>query len=320
MLGRLSENDVSNLINVENADEVRDAVLGILAARYPGADFSRLQVVFEHVKAMYAGRYPGLLASDTLYHDLRHALDAALATTRLIDGHDRTRPEAERLGARRALLGVIITLLHDSGMLRRTSESNVENGALFTKVHIARSADFMLEYLPTLGLGSDAPIAAEVVHFTGYEIDIDHLSLTDPRDRVLGCVIGTADLLSQMADRTYLEKCRDFLYPEFVLAGIARFTRPDGTEVVNYSSAEDLLAKTPDYYDKVLRKRMDGALGGVDRFAGAHFADGDLYRTEIDTKMSFLREAIENARFNQVRRACYSLSVGAPPLAHAAAG
>ena len=320
MHGRLSENDVSNLINVENADEVRDAVLAILAGRYPGADFSRLQVVFDNVKAMYAGRYPGLLASDTPYHDLRHVLDASLATARLIDGHDRTQPEAERLGARRALLGVIITLLHDSGLLKRTSEAHVANGALFTKVHVARSAEFMQQYLPRLGLGAHAQTAAQVVHFTGYEIALGDLALTDPRDRTLGCLIGTADLLSQMADRTYLEKCRDFLYPEFVLAGIARARQPDGTEIVNYSSAEDLLAKTPDYYDKVLRRRMEGDLGGLDRFAAAHFANGDLYRAEIDTKMRFLRDAISGGRLDQVRRACYSLSARTPEPARAASG
>ena len=52
--------------------------------------------------------------------------------------------------------------------------------------------------------------------------------MADPRDRKLGHLLGTADLIAQMADRCYLEKCRDRLYPEFVLGGIAAATGTDG--------------------------------------------------------------------------------------------
>jgi len=308
MQGRLTENDVTNRVNVENADDVRRAVEEIYAARYPGADLTPLRRAFDDVQAMYRGAYPGILRCDTLYHDLRHSLDAALATARLIEGHDRAQPEPERLGARRAMLGVIVTLLHDSGMLRRAAESEVSNGAVFTKVHIARSAEFLRDYLPRLGFAAEAEAAARIVHYTGYEIDIDKLALEDPRDRVLGCIIGTADLLAQMADRTYLEKCRDFLYPEFVIAGIAKLVRPDGEEVVIYGSPNDLLLKTPDYYEKILRKRMDEALGGVGRYAKVHFGGEDFYAREIEGKMRFLRAAIDDGKLEQVRRVCYSLT------------
>ncbi len=53
------------------------------------------------------------------------------------------------------------------------------------------------------------PISTRIVHFTGYEIKLDQIQLTDPRDRKLGHLLGTADLIAQMADRCYLEKCRD---------------------------------------------------------------------------------------------------------------
>jgi hypothetical protein len=306
--GRLTQNDVSNRINVEDADLVGSAVVRLFASRYPGADFSKLTHAFEHVKALFAGAYPGYLPCDTLYHDLRHTLDAALATARLIDGHDRTQPPAARLGARRAMLGVIIALLHDSGYLRQTSESRVENGAVFTKIHVSRSADFLLQYLPTLGFAAEAMLAARLVHFTGYEIDLEALAVEDPRDHVLGCIVGTADLIAQMADRTYLEKCRDFLYEEFVWGGIARETLLNGREVVNYRSANDVMLKTPDYYDKVACKRIQGQLGGADRYAEAHFGGANLYRNEIETTMRFLRTAIQDDELARMRRQAYSLS------------
>jgi hypothetical protein len=78
---RRNEFDVTNRINVERVDEVRDAVLQVFAARYPGEDLAPLRRAFEDMKALFEGRYPGYLACDTLYHDLRHTLDMTPATT-----------------------------------------------------------------------------------------------------------------------------------------------------------------------------------------------------------------------------------------------
>src|SRR5690606_3584865 len=199
---------------------------------------------------------PGYLACDTLYHDMRHTLDMSLAMARLIEGHDRTRAEADRLGPRRAMLGILLALFHDSGYVKRKSESPVENGAVFTKIHVSRSADFISAYLPAVGFAEEAPTGARLVHFTGYEMAIDDIDVACPKDRLLGCMLGTADLIGQMSDRRYLEKCREFLYQEFVLGNIAREKGPDGREIVRYASPEDLIIKTPGFYEYVARARM----------------------------------------------------------------
>jgi len=308
MQNRLNQNDVTNRVNVEDSGQVRDAVLALFGARYPGADFAPLARAFGDVAALFDGRYPGYLACDTLYHDARHTLDMTLAMARLVDGHDRSHPEAARLGARRAALGVVTALLHDSGYMKRVSEAQVGNGAVFTKVHVSRSAEFLARYLPTIGYGSEAEVATRLVHFTGYEMDIDDIQLADPKDRLLGYMVGTADLLGQMSDRMYLEKCREFLYQEFVLGSIAREQLPDGREIVRYSSSEDLICKTPGFYEYVARERIHRKLGAADRYAEAHFDGPSLYQTEIDGNMEFLRQAIELANLGRLRRACYSLS------------
>lgn len=308
MHSRLSQNDVTNRVNVEEAVQVRDAIVAMYAARYPGADLAPLARAFADVKALFEGDYPGYLACDTLYHDARHTLDMTLAMARLVEGYDRTQLAADQLGARRAVLGVVIALLHDSGYLRRASEVHVENGAIFTKVHVSRSADFLLRYLPTIGFGAEAEMASRVVHFTGYEMDVDDIKVDDPKDRLLGHMVGTADLIGQMSDRMYLEKCREFLYPEFVWGSIARETLPDGREIVRYTSAEDLIYKTPGFYEYVARDRINRKLGAADRYAHAHFDGPNLYQEEIDANFRFLREAIERADLNRLRRTCYSLS------------
>jgi len=305
---RLNQNDVTNRVNVESPAAVREAITALFAARYPGSDFSVLVRVFEDLAALFEGRFPGYLACDTLYHDLRHTLDMTLAMARLIDGHERSCARADRLGPRRAALGVLIALLHDSGYLRRASESHVENGAVFTKVHVSRSADFIPAYLPQIGFGAESPVASRLVHFTGYEIEIDDIQVDDPKDRLLGCLVGTADLIGQMSDRMYLEKCREFLYQEFVWGKIAREPLPDGNEIVRYASGEDLVLKTPGFYEYVARARIDKKLAGADRYAEVHFGSANLYQTEIDRNFGFLREAIGSGELNRLRRFCYSLS------------
>lgn len=315
MQHRLNQNDVTNRVNVEDAGQVRDAVLGIYGLRYPGVDLTPMAQAFDDVHAMFLGRYPGYLPCDTLYHDLRHTLDMTLAMARLVDGHDRTHAAASRLGARRAILGVVIALLHDAGYLKRASEANVGNGAAFTKVHVSRSADFLLKYLPTIGYANEAAIAAQLVHFTGYELDIDDIAVANPLDRVLGCMVGTADLIGQMSDRMYLEKCRDFLYSEFVVGGIARERLADGREVVRYSSPEDLIYKTPGFCEYVAKDRIHRKLGGMDRFAEAHFGGADPYSVEIEHNLAYLRQAIESGDLARLRRTCYSLSTQASQAA-----
>ena len=314
MQDRLNQNDVTNRVNVEEPAQVREAVLRLYNARDPGANFAPLEQAFDDFHALYDGRFPGYLACDTLYHDIRHTLDMTLAMARLVDGHDRSCAPADRLGPRRAVLGIVVALLHDSGYLKRTSEADIENGAVFTKVHVSRSADFIASYLPKIGFAGEAALAARLVHFTGYEMQIEDIPVADLRDRMVGCMVGTADLIGQMSDRMYLEKVRHFLYEEFVWGRIAREQLADGREIVRYSSPEDLIFKTPGFYDYVARTRIQKKLGGADRYAESHFDGPSLYQAAIDRNMEFLRDAIDASDLDRLRRYCYSLS--APAARH----
>ena len=58
MQDRLSQNDVTNRVNVEDPARVRDAVLAIYAARYPGADFAPLERGFADFRALFEERFP----------------------------------------------------------------------------------------------------------------------------------------------------------------------------------------------------------------------------------------------------------------------
>jgi hypothetical protein len=122
-------------------------------------------------------------------------------------------------------------------------------------------------------------------------------------------MLGSADLIGQMADRIYLEKCRDFLYEEFVLAGIAQRQSADGSVEVRYSSAVDLLAKTPRFYENVAKKRLDGLFGGLHEIVSTHFGGHNPYRERIERNISFLKQILAEGDFERLRRKSVTLSV-----------
>ncbi|HTP63271.1 MAG TPA: hypothetical protein VMJ14_14460, partial [Burkholderiales bacterium] len=64
------------------------------------------------------------------------------------------------------------------------------------------------------------------------------------------------------------------------------------------------------FYEYVARERINRKLGSADRYAEAHFDGPSLYQAEIDANMRYLREAIEKADLDRLRRTCYSLSQG----------
>jgi hypothetical protein len=95
-------------------------------------------------------------------------------------------------------------------------------------VHVTSGSQFLRNYLPGIGLKRYAGQASKLIHFTGYERSADSIRIKDPVFRWVGEILGTADIIAQMSDRCYLEKCRDRPYPEFVLGGLARRQLPDG--------------------------------------------------------------------------------------------
>src|SRR5439155_756100 len=201
------------------------------------------------------------------YHDRQHTLDITLALARLLVGYERQQNESGRLGGARAVVGLITGLFHDVGYLRRTDDRDSRNGAEFTRTHVSRGARFLEEYLPVLGFGSWAPVATEIIHFTGYEQPFARIEerVSDPRDITVGHMLGTADMIAQMADRCYLEKCRDRLYAEFVVGGVA-LPFSNGNRRVKYASGLDLLRQTPDFVAEVRTKRLDGDFRGAYRY------------------------------------------------------
>jgi hypothetical protein len=305
---RRNDYDVTDTVQVSSPAAVRDAVHALFAETFPGMSFDKLWLAFYDFERLFIGRFPGYKGCDTTYHDMQHTLDMTLALARLAVGYERSVEPADRLGAGRAQMAVITSLFHDSGYIRHeVRDKDFSNGAEFTLYHVSRSADFLRRYLPELGMAKDVGISSMIVHFTGYELDLDKIELDDPRDIVCGHLIGTADLIAQMADRCYLEKCRDRLYNEFVVGGVAVENARPGEYMVRYKSGKDLLKKTPAFYQQVTRDRLNSKFNRAYRYAEVLYGGQNPYIDAIRTNITHLVRILKSNDWSLLRRepACF---------------
>jgi hypothetical protein len=242
----------------------------------------------------FSGNYPGLLRCDTHYHDLRHALDSGLAMARLIGGQAIATPldAPEHIDGEHALLGVLLALYHDIGLLRRADEWHLQ-GAQLTPVHEARGVEFMRNYLSRTPLAHLAEKSKLImVTQLAWHMPADIPAL----ERAIASLLGTSDIMSQLSDRAYLEKCRDFLFSEFSVAGLA------GAPGLPYPDPKTLLEKTPGFYTNLLRHRLEVVYGGADRFMKIYFGGECPYDASIKRNLDHLNELLAKDDLSLLRR------------------
>lgn len=285
--------DISKRINITNPEEARRAISDIFCGLYPGHNTALLKGLFQNFSRLYRGKLPGFHACDTAYHDMQHVLDVTLAMARLIDGYERSVADDMKLGPDLASLGIAVALYHDSGYIRRKGDSRHSNGAEYTKIHVSRSARYIEEYLPTTELCWGVTLASTLVHFTGYELDTKQIDLPNRVHRNLGYLVGTADVIAQMADPDYLEKCRDHLFAEFQCGGLAAKNSRKMTKGYAYNSPVELLIKTPAFIKSTIAQRLDAEFGGMYKYASVYFGGSNLYMNALEKNCQHLESLLE---------------------------
>ncbi|WP_116364797.1 hypothetical protein [Parahaliea mediterranea] len=277
---RAAHLDVTATVDVTDPDAVAGEICRLFGQRFPQLAQATIQALVGDFVRLYRGDYPGFRACDVGYHDIQHVLDVTLAMVRLIDGHEQSVAEHERLGADLALAGLCAALFHDAGYIRRTRDTRHRNGAAYTRVHVNRSARWLKEYLPTVGLGHLAEPAARAVQFTNCSRAPDQMPAQAGGERRLGELLGTADLIAQLADVNYVEKCRDRLFAEFVEGGLAG-VQAEGYLGATYRTPDDLLDSTPAFMRWVIRERLEDGFHGAYHYAAQHFGGTNPYMDAI---------------------------------------
>jgi hypothetical protein len=306
---RRNDYDVTNRINTTDPEAVSEEVCSIYQDLYQLGTPRNLNQAFTDLARLYRGEKPGYYECDTDYHDIQHVLDVTLGMARLMHGCVRAT-STETITERLFRFGIVTALYHDCGYIRHRKDTKHANGAEYTSVHVSRGARFLEDYLPRIGMADLAQAAARTVHFTGYEIPVDKIRVPGPEFRLIGNLLGSADILAQMADRCYLEKCYDRLYPEFVRGGIARKRHKDGREEIIFASAADLIFKTPRFYQGAT-KRLKQDLGGCYNYITEHFGGQNLYFEELEKNINHARSIAVEGDISLLRRRPPKLTEGA---------
>jgi len=283
-------NQLSTLVDMYSTEAVHDEVIHILLLINPEMDLAPIQKVFTFTVDLYKGRMQGYRACNTGYHNLRHITDTYLAMVRLLHG---ARLNGENFSDREIFLGLTGALLHDTGMIQESHDTE-GTGAKYTQEHVALSMDFVARHAETFHLSEqETRDLRDMILCTDLLADIPAISFSTPGIELLGKILATADLIAQMADRTYLEKLL-FLYQEFREA-----------EMGDFKNEIDFLHQTLDFFD-LSATRFKETLDDTSRYMVPHFKsrwgiDKNLYIQSIENQRNFLKKVLTDKNVSLYR-------------------
>ena len=277
-----------DLVDVSDSAIVLNEIKQIVTLMTGGFDPSNLEMVYGDVVTLFKGEFPGYQASNTKYHDLEHTNSVALAAARLIHGCTLAGMTFE---IDKILLGVYAALFHDVGLIQ-TQDDKIGSGAKYTVGHEKRSIVFMRKYLSQKGFPEQQiEDCSHLIMCTILNLPPKEIPFQSSEIETLGKIVGTADLMAQIADRYYLEKLL-LLFQEFQEAGVPDFA----TEL-------DLLKKTRGFYKNVANQRLVHDFSGISTNMTAHFkqrwgVEKDLYSESIQKNIDYLKVLLERTGDN----------------------
>ena len=256
-----------DLTDISSTSETFAEIKKILLLVNPSLDPSLIEDAYNDIILLFNGKFPGYRTSNTKYHNLEHTCAVTLATARLIHGLHLQR---QSFTARIIQISIIGALFHDTGLIQ-TDEENEGTGAQYTICHEDRSIVLMEKHLSDKGFSAEDILdCSHIITCTKLSLSLDEIPFRSDEAMIMGKVLGSADLIAQMADRNYLEKL-PLLFLEFKEAGMEGFETP-----------LELFQNTEEFYHSVVSTRLTEGLSGVSYAVLYHFRnrweiDRDLY-------------------------------------------
>ncbi|MFZ5797787.1 MAG: HD domain-containing protein [Desulfobulbus sp.] len=251
----------------------------IISLMVDNFDFDFLDLAFDNVQRIFTGRFPGYQASNTAYHNHDHTMAVTLALARLIHGcflSNRMIFSPELIEC-----GVIAAFFHDSGLIQKKTD-NEGTGAKYTQFHEERSILFVQEYLTSVGRSEEMiNRCGQMIQCTKLITPPDSLEFESEEVRLMGYILGTADIVAQMADRVYLERL-PLLFDELKEGGVP-----------GYESTVDIYSQTVTFFRNVIKKRLFEDFQGIVEDIRHHFQqrwniDQNLYVTAIESNINYI--------------------------------
>lgn len=280
----MAKTQLANLVQMESPQAVLDEAITIVALFSPDTDRLAVHAAFNQTLSLYQGAWETIKSCNTDYHDLKHVTDCFLAMARLFHGAAET---GARFSPRQVHLGLVAALLHDTGYLQNIEDTE-GTGAKYTGSHVRRSMDFVQRHFAVFGLHEHEihPCMA-MIHCTDLGCDPASIPFPDHASEQIGKLLATADILAQMADRTYLEKLL-FLFYEL-----------DEACIDDYCDELDLLQRSNDFYLQMV-ERFKNQLASSNQLMIHHFKarwqiNADLYQQAIDNHREYLQHILKKS-------------------------
>jgi hypothetical protein len=277
-------------INTRVVSAVEGEVQDAYVEMYPKGDHAYIPGIFRWVVSWFSGNYRDYQSIDAHYHDLEHTLQGILCMARLLCRRAAIGLEP-RVSQRLFELGMLAILMHDTGYLKKQGDSG-GTGAKYTLIHVDRSIEFAGEFMRSQNTPPQEVLSVQnMIRCTGVNVKLDTIQFQSDVERIVGFALGTADLLGQMAAPDYVDKL-PILYLEFAEA--ARYSG-DGKMKAGgfFSSAEDLMQKTPLFWDNYVKNKINREFLGLWRALNDPYPDGpNPYIQRIEANMARLRREL----------------------------
>lgn len=274
----------SRLFEGKLSGSLVDELLFLAKTVGPSVDLQLIAGIHGDLVAFYSGAAAGFQRSDLPYHNLRHCQMVVLATMRLFDGlHSEGRLP---ISPSMLLRGYLAASFHDTGMLL-TKDDPAQSGTDYMFGHEARSALFLKHYAARKGLTEElARDCAIIIKYTDMKSDPATFEAHSQELQLVGQVVGSADILAQMADRYYLE-CLPRLFVEQRAGGVCR-----------HETALELMKATHAFYHQVVLARLNVTFSRIATAMQTHFRrryniDRNLYFDNIERNIGYLESVIE---------------------------
>ncbi|TKB26087.1 hypothetical protein FCL47_10090 [Desulfopila sp. IMCC35006] len=259
-----------------------DEIIFLAAKICPSIDLGLIREVDDDLTAIFSESFLHFPENTVRYHNLRHSQMVVLASARLFHG---LHCKHIHVSSETLFKGLLAAYFHDTGMLPQERDQAHSDGQETVK-HETRSILFLQKYVAQKGFTQEIfRDCATIIRYTDLDSDPATFDYHSHEIQLAGQVVGSADILAQMADRYYLE-CLPLLFDEQQAGGINR-----------HDSARELMEHTEKFYHEVVLKRLSTTFSNTSQAMQTHFRemyklDRNLYLENIHKNINYLKKII----------------------------
>ncbi len=273
-------------IDTSSRNHVKNYAERIFKDLFPKSEFTFIGNAFSWIHDCFSGNFENYLRLDLKYHDYEHTLQVTTCMIDLFKGYHMAKAYPV-LTDKIFEIGLLAILLHDTGYLK-TDDDIEGTGAKYTITHVFRSCDVAKMLLSQKGYTAKEILAVQdMILCTGVNSDISKIPFQTALEKKVGYMLGTSDLVGQMAAENYIKKL-PFLYLEFEESFHYSKTSTKVAEL--YKSADELMKNTPNFWEHYVKPKLNDDFQKIYEFLGDPSPNGEnLYLRRIESNIAVLK-------------------------------